>query len=224
MNFLTTGFLDAIYFTLPGWSFLLANKLFRFWGTSALECLLSLAGNNPLAHVRRQAHDRLAFIRELLLGGLPSCICPQKKQRCWKVQHKSAEWFKCGKLPGWRAWEFYRYPNYAELVQPIILGIPVGLVRPVGMLQNQSATDCIALCSRSCGGRYAGGWCGWEIRVLYNLSGQIIETSHDLGPQQFAEEGNPPLFQGNLGRWKRLCTNFLNHYSLAYGNDPPHPN
>ena len=34
---------------------------------------------------------------------------------------------------------------------------------------------------------------------IYNISGQIIGTSHDLGPQQFAEEGNPPLFQGNLG-------------------------
>ena len=27
--------------------------------------------------------------------------------------------------------------------------------------------------------------------VLYHLSGRIIATSHDLGPQKVAEEGNP---------------------------------
>ena len=32
-------------------------------------------------------------------------------------------------------------------------------------------------------------------------SGQIIATSHDLGPQKVAKKAEIPLFQGNLGLW-----------------------
>ena len=68
-----------------------------------------------------------------------------------------------------KSFKIYRYPNsnYAHLVQHYIYNLEnpdvVGLVRPVGMLHCRSKTDCIALCSWSCCGRYAGGWCGWKI-------------------------------------------------------------
>ena len=38
-------------------------------------------------------------------------------------------------------------------------------------------------------------------KYTINGSGQIIATSHDLGPQKVAKEGKwDPLFQKNLGR------------------------
>ena len=126
-----------------------------------MECLLSLAGNNPLAHVRRQARDRLAFIRQLLLGVFPVLFVAHIKSK--DVERFNINLQNGSSVGNCLVEEFENFIGIQALLSWYNLlfwktfGIPVGLVRPVGVLQNQSATDCIALCSRSCGGRYAGG-------------------------------------------------------------------
>ena len=43
-----------------------------------------------------------------------------------------------------------------------------------------------------------GGNLQMQIQKVHD-SGQIIATSHDLGPQKVAKEGKSPIFQGNIG-------------------------
>ncbi len=65
----------------------------------------------------------------------------------------------------------------------------------------------------------------WCVRpCTMHLSGQIIATSHDLGPQKVAKEGKwDPFFQGNLGWWNIIigqiyaCTLHLASEALLHG-------
>ena len=54
----------------------------------------------------------------------------------------------------------------------------------------------------------------FEVYGLCNLtwlSGQIIATSHDLGPQKIAEDGKSPLFQRNLAWWNSIIWANMDH-------------
>ena len=54
--------------------------------------------------------------------------------------------------------------------------------------------------------------------ICVYISGQILATSHDLGPQNVAEEGEIPLFQENLG-WCNIIP-FGQIYMLIYPKNP----